>query len=608
MTEGSCSPHSGDRSIPLSFRLDFLPFIFLSVAALIVALTCTVTASAQDAGANGKLKIHVHPKQAYVFVDGKAIRDGSQTIELTAGDHKVGVYNYGYLPKLQDVHIAAGETTRMDVALQASGDRVSGPFGYIEFKGPGRAAVLLNGTTPDYFVGHVDEFDWDWIWHQRLLVHPGTYQVTVTREGNTIWSGPVSVQADEKVVVYLDDNGRMKTKHWSTGSELGNLPRFSAGIASATVPVAPVKAQLAAQPAEISCGQSTALDWKTTDAVAATITSLGNVPASGERTVSPMRTVNYEITAKGPGGVVTKTVTVDVNTQPTASLTISRPEVHFHKVGDKVVSDDSATLQWSTSNADHVTISHVGSVAANGSRTITADPERTTAGPVDQDMTYQLTSTNECGGSVTRMATLHVAGSIDPAPPVTLASLFYPTNYPTAKHAGVGLVATEQQELAEAAARFRSHAEYDGQARLLVVGHADVRGSKKHNMKLSERRAELVKDYLVSKGVSADKIEIRAEGKEQQLSRKQVAMLQAKDTEKPEKWMMRKSKDTWLAYNRRVDIILEPSGVQSAKAYPNDAPDARILWQPAQPKLHAVEVAARTPERAKGARSTGAGH
>jgi len=26
------------------------------------------------------MKIHVEPKQAYVFVDGKAVRDGSQTI------------------------------------------------------------------------------------------------------------------------------------------------------------------------------------------------------------------------------------------------------------------------------------------------------------------------------------------------------------------------------------------------------------------------------------------------------------------------------------------------------------------------------------------------
>lgn len=47
------------------------------------------------------MKIHDDPKHAYVFVDGKAIRDGSHTIDVAAGDHKVGVCNYGYLPNLK---------------------------------------------------------------------------------------------------------------------------------------------------------------------------------------------------------------------------------------------------------------------------------------------------------------------------------------------------------------------------------------------------------------------------------------------------------------------------------------------------------------------------
>src|SRR5437879_2867085 len=147
--------------------------LFLSA----MAFLCVVPTFAQSSAQSGKLKIHVSPKQAYVFVDGKAIRDGSQTIDLPAGTHNVGVYNYGYIPKTQDVHVGAGEATSLNVSLQSSGEEVSGPFADIEFKGHPRAAVLLNGTTPDSFVGHVDEFDWDWIWHQRLLVKPGTYQV-----------------------------------------------------------------------------------------------------------------------------------------------------------------------------------------------------------------------------------------------------------------------------------------------------------------------------------------------------------------------------------------------------------------------------------------------
>ena len=50
--------------------------------------------------------------------------------------------NYGYMPKVQDVHIGAGETTDLHVALQSSGDKVTGPFADIEFKGHPRAAAL----------------------------------------------------------------------------------------------------------------------------------------------------------------------------------------------------------------------------------------------------------------------------------------------------------------------------------------------------------------------------------------------------------------------------------------------------------------------------------
>ena len=109
---------------------------------------------------------------------------------------------------------------------------VAGPFADIAFKGDPRAAVLRNGSTPGYFVGHVDEFDWNWIRHQRLLVKPGTYHVIVTREGNTIWSGPVTARAGQQVTVDLDRNGAITTKDWKAGLQMAPQPRFHAGVAS----------------------------------------------------------------------------------------------------------------------------------------------------------------------------------------------------------------------------------------------------------------------------------------------------------------------------------------------------------------------------------------
>jgi OmpA-OmpF porin, OOP family len=50
---------------------------------------------------------------------------------------------------------------------------------------------------------------------------------------------------------------------------------------------------------------------------------------------------------------------------------------------------------------------------------------------------------------------------------------------------------------------------------MLVTGHTDRLGSQQYNQKLSEKRAEVVKGYLVSKGVPVDKIETMGAGKTQ---------------------------------------------------------------------------------------------
>lgn len=569
--------------------------LHLPLAAAVLAALCIAPAFAQGGTSTGKLKISVTPKQAYVFVDGKAIRDGSQTVELTAGHHAIGVDNYGYTPQTKDVDITAGQTQDLNVTLQASGDKVNGPFGDIELKGHPRAAVLLNGTTPNYFVGHVDEFDNNFLWHQWLLVKPGTYQLTATEKGQTVWSGPVAVKAGERVIVDLNHNGATRSKNFPRGLKLDPQPRFEAGVASAQVPIAPVTAKLSAQASQVSCGQGTELSWNSSDAVDTEISNLGKVGASGQQGVSPTHPTTYQLTAKGPGGTAEQTVTVGVDAQPTATLALSQPQLRYHKIGDKVVEQDSARLNWSASNATQVTIQPLGSVAASGSSTVQASPDRTATGPVDREVTYTLHASNACGGSATRTATLHVVGSIDPAPAVTLASLFYPTAYPERRHPKVGLVASQKKILARAADTFKNREQYDQQDKLMIVGHADVRGPQKYNEALSARRADAAKDYLISQGIPAEKIETGAEGVTHELTEQQVATLQSQDQQSQPAWMKNRKKATWLAYNRRVDVILEPTGQTSTEAYPNDAPDARVLWQRPVPKLKAVETAAKSP-------------
>jgi hypothetical protein len=569
-------------------------FVFATVFSTVSCL-CAMPAFAQSSQEMGKLKIHVDPKQAYVFVDGKAIRDGSQSIELAAGDHNVGVHNYGYLSKTENVHIGAGETTDLRVNLQASGDKVVGPFADIEFKGDPRAAVLLNGSTPAYFVGHVDEFDWNWIWHQRLLVKPGTYQVTVTHEGNTIWSGPVTAKAGQQVTVYLDHNGEMKTKEWKEGLTIAPQPRFHAGIASATVPIAPVTAKLQAASSNLSCGQATNLSWNSSDAADAAIAGIGQVPDNGDRSVTPTHDTTYVLTAKGPGGEATQSVTVHVDAMPTATVSVSQREIRYHKIGDKIVEQDTATVNWSASNANSARVEPFDTTAMSGSRTVSADPNQTSVGPINENLKYTISATNACGGTTTKTATLHVVGSIDPPPSATLLSVFYPTAYPTRQHPKVGLLADEKLNLDSVATQFKNFGLFEHNAKLVVVGYADVRGSHQYNKALSQRRAALIKNYLVAKGVPADEIQIRAEGKDQQLGQKEVAVLFAKADPKASKWMSKSHRTTWLAYNRRADLVLEPTGQQSAKTYPTDHADARIVWQQPEPSLKKVEKLSNEP-------------
>lgn len=54
--------------------------------------------------------------------------------------------------------------------------------------------------------------------------------------------------------------------------------------------------------------------------------------------------------------------------------------------------------------------------------------------------------------------------------------------------------------------------EYPQIEKILVTGHADRIGSAAYNQKLSQRRADAVKDYLTEQGVAAERIQTAAKG------------------------------------------------------------------------------------------------
>lgn len=551
----------------------------LSTAALL-----TATAFAQESN-SGKLNITVSPDEAYIFVDGQGRAPGSRTIDLSAGTHKVLVANYGYLFVEREVTINPGQTTPLEVSLEREGSVVFGPKGRIQLEighlDAGDSAVLLNGKSPNYFVGHIDEFNNELFLRQELIVPPGNHLVTITRHGKEAWSGVVPVAENQRVIVDVS-NGKMRNKDWHRGTELGSVNRFKAGIATATVAIAPVSSSVSASPSRIDCGQQSELKWTSAETIDADMSGMSPVPVTGHRSVSPKQTTTYELTATGPGGVTKSSATVEVNPVQ-SSLTVFPTEVRYHRIGDKIKEENSVSLNWSSSNADTVSLSPLGSVAKSGSRSLVVTPSKTSDGLVDETVKYTLNASNACGGTETKTAVVHVTGSIGPIPEILLHSVFYPTDYPTQQEPSLGLVRSQQDALTSLAASFTKYLEYDPDAKLTLFGHADERNSHEYNQLLSERRVQRVKNFLISHGVPENKIETQASGEEKPLDKATVIELQVKNPNQPPETRVRNFRATWLAYNRRVDVILLPTNRESLQFYPNNANDSDLLWQIAKP-------------------------
>ncbi len=51
--------------------------------------------------------------------------------------------------------------------------------------------------------------------------------------------------------------------------------------------------------------------------------------------------------------------------------------------------------------------------------------------------------------------------------------------------------------------------------KILIEGHCDERGTEEYNMALGEKRAKAAEDYLISLGISADRLKIISYGKSQ---------------------------------------------------------------------------------------------
>jgi len=557
--------------------MSFPKIKFVLWLSLVIAFTCNALAQ------NAFVKVRVEPPQAYIFADGNAWGSGHRTLELTPGHHTIAVYNYGYKPQLREVDLVSGLDGNQELrfSLEKTGDAVSGPFGVIQIESAPHAAVLLNGKQPEYFVGHPDEFNNHIWWKQQLLVPPGTHTVTLFYGNEVLWSGKVDVPANKRVIldpIYFDPP-KIVIKDWPEGAAMHGVPRFTAGIASTTVAVAPVTASFAVEPKQINCNDPAKLAWNTTETLHTEISSdSGNFPelsASGAQTVSPRRTTDYHFTTSGPGGVIETSDTLQVNPVVQASLT-STPEARYIRVGETVLRQDTATLTWNTTNTDNVVLEPIGKVNASGTETVKLAPEKDAFGPVDEIKSYKMVASNVCGGSETKEATVRLVGLIEPM----ISSVFFPTAYPTSKRPDKGLLVSQQEQLKRIATVFKAYLQSVPDAKLTVAGMADYRGTKAYNWRLSERRVAIVKDFLVAQGIAPELITGDPRGEQAPLDQAAVEQLEVQNPQRPAAGHVYAPKSNLLAYNRRADIAIQPADMESARFYPHQATDSQLLYEP----------------------------
>jgi peptidoglycan-associated lipoprotein len=181
----------------------------------------------------------------------------------------------------------------------------------------------------------------------------------------------------------------------------------------------------------------------------------------------------------------------------------ARPTVTLQASPSTINKGDSATLSWNSTDATQLSITpDVGSVTAQGSTKVT---------PSDS-ATYTITATGP-GGNASASASVTVAAPPPPPPPpqVDLNDLFLKEVRDAYFDFNKSDIRADAREALSKTADFLKN--YP-QIKVNIEGHCDERGSTEYNLALGDRRANATKQYLVSLGISADRITTVSYGKE----------------------------------------------------------------------------------------------
>ncbi len=183
----------------------------------------------------------------------------------------------------------------------------------------------------------------------------------------------------------------------------------------------------------------------------------------------------------------------------------ARPTVTLRATQTFIQKGEAVTLNWTSTNATELNISPgPGRVAPEGSTRLTPG----------ESTTYTITASGP-GGNADHSVRITVAAPPPPTPPVRAAATIEELFRANVVDAFYDFDSAEvrpdgRDALARTAEFLRTHT----QIKVSVEGHCDERGSTEYNLALGVRRAEAARQFLLSLGVSPDRVEPVSWGKE----------------------------------------------------------------------------------------------
>ena len=259
---------------------------------------------------------------------------------------------------------------------------------------------------------------------------------------------------------------------------------------------------------EVRQGDPVTVSWEAKNAKSIELNGQ-KVEKIGAQTVTPGDTTKYEVVAKRGSKEARDSATVKVNKPSNAPS----PTVTLRAEPSNIEHGQNTTLRWSSDNARTVSILGIGDLPGSGEREVS--PRIST--------TYTATAVGD-GGTATASARVTVtdpaaasgatrerttSGASNAAIAAEFAR-YFPSVYFALDRSDLG--SGEQEKLRKAAEWLQQERNRTIQFRL--EGNCDPRGTAEYNLGLGDRRARAVRDFLVSLGIDANRMEVISYGLE----------------------------------------------------------------------------------------------